>query len=123
MATNTVNQQEAEELDRLYEQVMTCEPAIPKDQVDDLADMVFNKELFIRQWRLTAVLAGEGGAFYADLAEDEEKARVFAPLTGVLDDFAKRLRGMAEIAESASARIMVAGCNHENFIAWAEEAA
>lgn len=121
MATNTVTQHEAEELDRLYEQVMTCEPVIPKDQVDALADMVFNKELFIRQWRLTAVLAGEGGAFYADLAEDEKKAKALAPLVGVLGDFAKNLRGMAEIAESVSARIMVAGCNHENFLTWAED--
>lgn len=123
MAIDTVNQQDADDLDRIYEQVMTCEPMIAKEQVDQLADMVFSKEDFIRQWRMTAFLAGEGGPFYADLAENEDKARALAPIAEILTDFSKMLHDMANMAKGASARIMVAGCNHENFTDWMKEGA
>jgi hypothetical protein len=123
MADSTVNQEGTDDLDRLYEQVMTCEPAVPKDQVEGLSNMVFSKERIIRAWRMTALLAGEGGEFYADLANNAEKARAFAPIVGALSEFSETLKGMAELADSASARILVAGCNHENFTDWRKESA
>ncbi len=111
------------ELDALYEQVLHCEPAIAPQDVERLADLVLSNERVGRNWRLTAVIAGKGGEFYRELADDAEKARTLAPVIESLRDFAKLLRQISELADSASARIMVAGCNHEHFPDWMKEPA
>lgn len=111
------------ELDALYEKVMACEPALAPDQLDRVADMVMDQEATGRPWRLAALLATKDGAFFKDLANDPEKAQALAPTVSMLQDFAERMRGVAELAECAAARVMVAGCNHEKFNAWAAEEA
>lgn len=117
-------QQTAEgELDALYEKVMNCEPALAPDELDRVADMAMDQEATGRPWRLAALLATKDGAFFKDLANDPEKARTLAPTVSILQDFAERMRGVAELAECAAARVMVAGCSHENFNAWAAEEA
>jgi hypothetical protein len=109
------------ELDAIYDQVMHCEAAIAPQDVERLADLVLSNEVVGRNWRLTALLAGKDGEFYRELSEDEGKAEALAPATESLRDFAKLLRQMADLADSASARIMVAGCNHEHFTDWIAE--
>jgi hypothetical protein len=111
------------ELDALYEQVLHCEPAIAPQDVERLADLALNQEQVGRNWRLTALIAGKGGEFYRELAEDAGKAEALAPVTETLRDFARLLRQVADLADSASARIMVAGCNHEQFLDWVKEPA
>ncbi|AJX82575.1 hypothetical protein [Burkholderia pseudomallei] len=110
-------------LDELYEQVLHCEPAIAPQDVGPLADLVMNQEQVGRNWRLTAMIAGKGGEFYRELAVNADHAQTFAPVTLCLRDFAKLLRQVADLADSASARIMVAGCNHEHFNDWVNEPA
>ena len=114
---------EGAELDALYQQVMTCEPALAPDQLDKVADMVKDQEATGRPWRLAAFLATKDGAFFKELANDPEQAKALAPTVSVLQDFAERMRGIAEMAECAAARVMVAGCNHEQFNTWATEEA
>ena len=121
---HTTNEQQTEgaELAALDQQVMACEPALAPDQLDKVADMVRDQEATGRPWRLAALLATKDGDFFKELANDPEKAKVLAPTVSVLQDFAERMRGVAELAECAAARVMVAGCNHEQFNAWAAEA-
>lgn len=116
-------QTEGAELDALYQQVMTCEPALAPDQLDTVADMVKDQEATGRPWRLAALLATKDGTFFNELANDPERAKALAPTVSVLQDFAERMRMVAELAECAAARVMVAGCNHEQFNAWATEQA
>lgn len=111
------------DLDQLYEQVMNCESAITTSELEPLADLVRNQERVGRQWRLTALLASKNGEFFREVAESEEQARALAPIIGHLHDFAELLRGMADLADCASSRLMVAGCNHENFNDWMKEPA
>lgn len=121
MATETVNQgTDDHELDALYEQVMQCEPAVPPHDMEMLADLVRNNERVGRQWRLTALLASKGGAFFRELSEDSDQAKALAPTVELLRDFAGLLRTMADLADCASSRVMVAGCNHEQFNEWAQ---
>ena len=115
MATENVNDLD---LDAIYEGVMTCEPAIPEDEMKPLADLVMNQEMVGRQWRLTALLASRGGEFFRRVAEDEETAIALAPTVGLLSDFAKLLREVADLADCSAHRIAVAGCNHEDFNTW-----
>lgn len=122
MATDTLIHDD-EQLDQLYEQVMTCESAIPQNELEPLADLVLNNERVGRQWRLTALLASKDGAFFREIAENEETAKALAPSIELLNDFADLMRTMAELAECASSRLLVAGCNHENFNDWASETA
>lgn len=107
-----------DDLDALYEQVMTCEPAINPVEVEELADAVRSNSLLGMPWRLTAVIAGKDGSFFKALSEDEGQAKAIAPSIDLLNEFAARLRGMAELAECVAARMMAAGCNHEQFIDW-----
>ena len=111
------------ELDALYQQVMTCEPALAPDQLDAVADMVRDLGATVRPWRLAALLATKDGAFFNELANDPEKAKAFAPTASVLRGFAERMRMVAKLAECAAARVLVAGCNHEQFSTWATEEA
>lgn len=110
------------DLDLLYERVLTCESAIRLSDLEPLADMVMNQEKVGRQWRLTALLASKDGTFFKEVATDEGKAKALAPTVGLLSDFAALLRGMADLAECASGRLMIVGCNHEKFNEWMKAA-
>lgn len=117
-------QQDADgNIDALYEQVLNCEPALAPDQLDKVAGMAMDQEATGRPWRLAALLATKDGAFFKELATDPEQAKALAPTVSALQDFAERMRRIAELAECAAARVMVAGCNHESFNAWAAEEA
>lgn len=117
-ATNDV-----EELEAIYKGVLNCESAIPPEELDLLADMVRDNEIVGRPWRLTALIASKDGAFFKELSESEEKAKALAPTVDALRAFSDRLQGMAKLADCAASRIMVAGCNHEDFIEWMKEPA
>lgn len=118
-STNSV---ESDELDAIYESVMNCEPAIPVNEMERLADLVMNQELVGRSWRLTALLASKDGSFFRGVAEDLQTGKVFASAIGPLQDFEKLLRMMADLAGTAQARLLVSGCAHEQFNAWVKEA-
>lgn len=112
---------EGAELDALYDQVMTCAPALAPEMLDTVADMAIDQEATGRPWRLAALLATKDGAFFKELANDPEQARVLAPTVAALQDFAERMRGVADLAECVAARVAVAGCNHDQFNAWTTE--
>jgi hypothetical protein len=112
-----------DDMDAIFEQVMSCNPALPPDQLDEVANMVLDQALTGRPWRLAALLATKDGAFFKDLASNPESAQSLAPTVEILQAFAERMRGIAELAECAAARVMVAGCNHEQFNTWASEGA
>jgi hypothetical protein len=121
MANTNSTDRSAAELDALYESVLHCRPVIREDEAHRLADLVFDKEHIVREWRLTALLASKGGAFYKELSEDSEKAQALAPAVEPLIGFAKLLRDMANFADCVSARVMTAGCNHDRFVDWMAE--
>lgn len=107
--------------DRIYASVMTCEPALPPMDMEDLADLVVDMPHIVRPWRLTALLASKGGEFYREVANDAGKARALASSPDILNEFAKTLRYVADLADCAAARLLVAGCNHEQFNEWAAQ--
>ncbi|CAH0354080.1 hypothetical protein [Aquabacterium sp. CECT 9606] len=115
---NTNGNEEGPDVLELYEQVMKCNALIKEDEVDQIADLVLSKELVIRAWRMAAWLAAKDGIFYQELSTDASKASALVPAIGAMQETAERLRGMAEIMESVSARVAVAGCNHEQFREW-----
>lgn len=126
MANENINQNttnEDDELEALYKDVLKCEPAIPPEQLDLLANMVRDNESVGRPWRLTALIASKDGAFFTELSESEEKAKALAPTVDALREFSDRLQMMAKLADCAASRIMVAGCNHEDFNEWMKETA
>ncbi len=108
--------------DALFAQVLSCDPALHPDEMECTANLVFNQERVGRPWRLAAALASKDGAFFRELAEDEAKAKTFAATIDQLRDFSALLRSVADLADCAAARVMVAGCNHEGFNTWTEEA-
>ena len=60
MAKKTVSQKSKNsDLEKIYQQVLTCEPVIPEEDVGRLADLIKSNEFFGRAWRMTAVLAGK----------------------------------------------------------------
>lgn len=122
MATKktTTHELTDDDADAIFNQVMTCEPAVPKDKLEDLANLVFSKERVIRNWRLAALLGSKDGTFFKELSTDEEQAKALAAAVDPLRDAAQLLRGMAEIMDCVSARVMVAGCNHRDSNAWME---
>jgi hypothetical protein len=124
MANETVNpagndaELTTEEADAVFEQVLNCEPALLPADVDKVGAGVFDKEHVIIPWRMTALLAGEGGAFFKGISEDAKKAQVFAEAVGDLQGFAVFLREMADLADCVATRVMVAACAHEDFPKW-----
>ncbi len=123
MATDTLNHEaEDEDIDAIYERILSCEPALPPNEMEQMADLVFSNERVVRQWRFTAMLASKEGAFFRELSEDAEKAKVFAPTVETLKVFATLLREVAKLADCAAARVAVAGCNHQQFLVWAKQA-
>ena len=124
MATTNINQNatnEDDESEALYKGVLNCESAIPPEELELLANMVRDNEMVGRPWRLTALIASKDGAFFKELSESEEHAKALAPAIDALREFSDRLQRMAKLADCAAARIMVAGCNHEDFVEWMTE--
>jgi len=117
MATKTVTDRE---LDALYDSVMKCEPVIPPNEVDQVANLVFSKERVIRAWRAAALLGSKGGDFYREVAEKEDLARALAEGIAPIQCTAEVLREMAGIMDCVAARLLTAGCNHEHFNDWME---
>ena len=122
MATENVNHgsEAGEDLDKVYQDVLCCQPIVLPSEMEALADLVFSKERVIRSWRLAALVGSKDGEFFQELANDADKAKALAPTVDALRDAAGVLRSMAEVMESVSCRIMVAGCNHEHFNEWME---
>jgi hypothetical protein len=118
MKKTTATSTEAEELDALYEGVMNCDAVIASGDVDYVADMVFDKERVVRLWRLAAFISSKDGSFYRKIAADAEAAEAMATTIEPLREFAKTLRKVADLADRASARLLVAGAAHEKFIEW-----
>ena len=110
-----------EDMEKIYQDVLHCQPLLPPGEMEAMADLVFSKERVIRVWRFAALVGSKDGEFFRELASDAETAKVFAPTVGVLSDAATLLRDFAQIMESAACRIMVAGCNHEHFNKWAQD--
>lgn len=117
MAVETKNHK-GDEFEQVYQQVMNCEPEISESELQPLADLVMNNERVVRQWRLTALLASKGGVFFREISQDAEMAKAHAPTVELLEDFASTMRMMAGLADCASSRLLVAGCNHQDFNAW-----
>jgi len=111
------------ELEAVYQGVLQCESAIHADDVEKLAAIVKNNQRMGIPWRLTAVIASKDGEFFRDVAENEETAKTLVPVIDLLSEFAELLRKVADLADCASTRLMVAGCNHEDFNKWMKEAA
>lgn len=116
--TDSTTTSRDDELDKIYDSVMSCKALINEQEVNQLADLVFSKERVIRSWRLAAWLAGKGGPFYQDLSTNASVANELVPSIGAMDETSKLLREMADIIDTVSTRVAVAGCNHERLENW-----
>lgn len=111
------------ELDKIYEGVMTCQPALLPSLVEEVANAIRDNEQMGIPWRMTAVLAGKDGKFFREVANDVETAKTMATLIDGLTCFSKRLEQMKKFADTVTCRLLVAGCNHRNFNKWQKKAA
>ena len=107
-----------DDLDAIYERVLTCQPVVDPAKEQALADAIFSKELMIRSWRAAAMLAAKGGDFYRDLSTDAGLAQSLAAILDPLEGTAKFLREMASIMDCVVTRVCVVGCKHERFDEW-----
>jgi hypothetical protein len=126
MARKNVPQRKANKdakLVAIYKGVLACQPALLPSLVEEVADAVLDNQQIGMPWRITAVLAGKDGEFFTQVAEDEEMAKTMAALIDSLTFFSKRLEKMKALADTVRCRLLVAGCNHEDFNDWVEEAA
>ena len=110
-----------DELDALYQMVMDCEPLIHPSEQDALRNLAVDAGLTVRPWLFMAHGATRDGAFYKELAEDATRMRLLAPLSKCLEQFAERMRMVAELSDKVAMRIQVAGCNHIDFNAWCDD--
>lgn len=115
MADEILTEGEAE---ALFQQVVTCKPVVPPESMETVADMVRSNEAMGRPWRLAAVIGSKDGSFFQTIADEEDTAKTMVEAMVPLQDFAKRLREMADVADAAAARIMVAACAHQDFPQW-----
>ncbi|MES2939214.1 MAG: hypothetical protein V4864_16125 [Pseudomonadota bacterium] len=104
-----------DELERLFQEVMECKPAISESDVGQLADRFISNEYVGRPVRCGLVLASKDGAFFKNMAEDKATAALFAEVVGSMQDCAKSLRVYAELIDCAATRTTVALCNHEEY--------
>lgn len=109
-----------EDMEKIYQDVLHCHPLVPLGEMEALADLVFSKERVVTTWRLAALVGSKDGEFFRELASDAEMAKALAPTVDALSNAATLLRDVAQIMEGAACRIMVAGCNHEDFNKWAQ---
>ena len=113
---------EADELDAIFRQVMTCEPLLADGEVDTFLDAMYGKGAQQRR-RAVAAFATKGGDFYKGVSENREQAVVVAMVALMARDDAKMFRGVAEMLEALDTRTEVALCNHEDMDAIKAEAA
>jgi hypothetical protein len=99
-----------EDAERFFETVFACEPAIPPEDMNEVANLVFSKERVIRSWRLAAFLGSKGGDFYKNMST--EQAEALAAGMGPLQEFSKLAQTMSEMASSMAARATVACIFH-----------
>ena len=116
----TTRKSKDSELDALYEGVMTCKPVVDPADMEELADRVFSKGHLIRAWRMAALVGSKDGAFFKGLSTESDQAKALAAFVDPMRSTAELLRCMAKIMDCISTRIVVAGCNHEQFNEWME---
>ena len=110
-------------LNVLYQGVLNCQSALLPSLVNEVADSVRDNEQMGIPWRITAVLAGKDGEFFRQVADDAETAKTMATLIDGLRHFSQRLDQMKKFADTVTARLLVAGSNHEKFGEWMKKPA
>lgn len=109
------------ELEAIFQGLMSCEPLISEDVHDGLRDLAESPDMTVRPWLFMAYVANQGGAFFEEISEDADTARLMASMSKVLDEFAERMNMVADLAGKSALRIRLAGCNHPDFDKWREE--
>lgn len=110
-----------DDLEAIFQMVMDCEPLINPTEQEPLRDLAESADMTVRPWLFTAYVASQHGSFFQDISEDANSARLMAPMSNILEEFAGRMRLVAELAEKSALRIRLAGCSHPDFDAWREE--
>lgn len=106
---------EASAAEGLFEQLMTCAPAIADKDIDTIDTLSTSQEFSGRPRRLGLLMASKGGDWFKQLAEDVEVAEPVAAALPAIAEYADRLRGLADLLELARTRASIALCNHEGF--------
>ncbi len=114
---------EDDDLEAVYQSVMTCQPALLPSMVEKLSNVVKDNEQMGIPWRVTSVMASKDGEFFRKVANDAETAKTMAAMIDGLISFSQRLEMMKGLADTVINRLLVAGCNHEKFNDWMKEAA
>lgn len=104
-----------DELERLYQSVMTCKPRIAAADVDEFETKIHNDIHWRRARRCGLNVASQDGSFFKRLSEDEDMARTFAETLGPIEDQAKLLREIADTIEAGRMRMVIALCNYKWF--------
>lgn len=88
------------------------EPLINADQHQSLTRLSKSSSMTVRPWTHMAWIASQDGNFFYGLSQDVNSACLMAPSAKVLDEFAARMRMVAEVAEKSAQRIRLAGHLH-----------
>ena len=98
-----------DQLDEIYNSVMTCEPSLTHEQVSEI-EKLFASKGFAQVRRASLAVATGGGDFYRKVAEDRETAVLAAGIMEAARDHIQRLRGLADVLEQMATRADVALC-------------
>lgn len=110
-----------DDLEAIFQGLMGCDSLISPEVETGLRDLSESAEMTVRPWLFTAYVASQGGEFFAEISEDADKARLMASMSKVLEEFAERMKLVADLAEKSALRIRLAGCNHPDFDTWRDE--
>ncbi|RYE02127.1 MAG: hypothetical protein EOP50_00775 [Sphingobacteriales bacterium] len=103
-----------DDVEVLYQRVMTCEPFIDGDDVSGLEKWFAKKNTGVIR-RCGLALATQDGAFFKRVAEERDTAEAVAELLGPLDEHIEVLEETVRTLRAASTRALVALCNQEDF--------
>lgn len=110
-----------DDLEAIFQGLMGCDSLISPEIHEGMRELADSAEMTVRPWKFAAYVASLGGDFFTEISEDAHTARLMAPMSKILEEFAERLRLVADLADKSALRIRLAGCNHPDFDAWREE--
>ena len=120
--STALNDSSPENLEAMNQDLKSFAPLVDPEELQRLTRMTANHKSPVLYMKFVAWVASLDGDFFHGLSQDANSARVLAPTTKNLEEFAAHMRMLAELAEKSAHRIRLAGLHHgDDFYAWCEE--
>ena len=99
---------------RIFDDVMNCEPLLNKEDMADLERELSGSGSLAVARRIGLATATQGGEWFKKLSEDRTLAVIVAGQLAAIDSGATALRELAGVIESAALRVRVALCAYSD---------